>query len=185
MTDPSPLAELDTLLSNNMGRGCVLDTNLLGLHFVGTLDPLLLKDSRVNNLPGEFFLILQRCLAILQGIFVTPNLLTELHQYLRKIKRSSTRSEEMAALRKAHFAHLVTTAVQEQYFSSSSLVNEPEFQKVGLADASVISLAQEKRLLVLTTDSTLTQKLEQRGLDCVNFFHLLTPDESDSILAEL
>jgi rRNA-processing protein FCF1 len=61
--------------------------------------------------------------------------------------------------------------MEEHYVASQEVAAEDEFIKIGLTDASIFKLPKDQ-YLVLTDDFRLSQSLQHKGIDVINFNHI-------------
>jgi hypothetical protein len=161
LSDPSEAIE------SYLGKGLLIDTNLLVLFFVGLYSRkrISLFKRTVQFAPEDF-----DCLTSFMGRFkqvvTTPSILTEVSNMLGQLP-SEVR---FPVLQKFSIAirHL-----QEHFTTSSELSQETCFPRFGLTDASIVRAAQGE-FLVLTDDFRLAGYLAKRGIDALNFNHLRT-----------
>ncbi len=147
-------------------KGLIIDTNLLLLYIVGSLDPnLIQKHKRTSQFGLDDFRLLRDFLRQYERFVTTPNVLTEVSNLLSQI------GEEVAArLRIQLRAHI--KLFQEDYIASTEAAEAEEFQRLGLTDAAILLLSEED-LMVLTDDIRLYLALQNRGLNAaVNFNHI-------------
>ena len=148
-------------------RGVIVDTNLLLLLLVGSVDSaLILKYKRTHNraFTVEDYKTLLRLLAMFDIIVTTPHILTETCNFLFQIKENYGRSVALA------FAKFVV-GCRERRPESRRLVNADGFLKIGLTDASILDV-KPRRYLVVSVDAELVNRLRYRGVDAINFNHL-------------
>jgi rRNA-processing protein FCF1 len=156
---------LTALLSRFYGREVLIDTNILLMYFVGTLDPKLIPTfKRTATFTIEDYEILVRFLQLFRSIVTTPNILTEVSNLAGQI------AEPLRTRVFQIFAQAVKI-VPEQYIASSTAAENATFVRFGLTDAIIARIA-EGEVLVLTDDFRLFQYLEHSGLPVVNFNHL-------------
>lgn len=143
----------------------LVDTNILLLYIVGSLSlELIRRHRRTDKFTPEDYHLLTRLLSQFGKIVVTPNILTEVSNLLGY-------TEELAKARLLLGLASLTTTVEERYLPSSQVAQAAEFSRLGLADSSILLLAQED-LIVLTDDLPLSLALQRRGVEVVNFNHL-------------
>jgi hypothetical protein len=155
------------LLSRFRGREVLIDTNILLLYFVGSFNPSLIetfKRTRTAGFTAEDFELLVRCLQRFRSIVTTPNILTEVSNFISQI------GEPYRTGVRPFFAQAVRL-ITEQYVTSGEATEHPAFVRFGLTDA-VIKRIAEGEVLVLTDDFRLAQYLQSSGLHVVNFNHL-------------
>ncbi|NQU24184.1 MAG: hypothetical protein HQ567_23125 [Candidatus Nealsonbacteria bacterium] len=160
MTDPSI-----RLIQRFRSRGVLVDTNILLLHFVGTLDPELIpRFKRTNQFTVDDYHLLRRILDRFTCIVTTPNVLTEVSNLCGQL--GEPRKTECFR----EFGKGIQT-LDEKYVQSTTATQEETFPKLGLTDSGILHLAQGA-YLVLTDDFTLYQLLENASIAVLNFNHL-------------
>jgi rRNA-processing protein FCF1 len=147
------------------GKGLLVDTNILILYAVGRLDPhLIAKHKRTSNFTAEDYRFLKQLLRGFPRLATTPNVLTEVSNLLDQIG-GAPRARLQTVL-----GGLVEV-LDERYVPSIDATRAEEFQRLGLADSSILLLARQD-FLVLTDDLPLYLALLRRGIDAINFHHV-------------
>lgn len=149
------------------GRRLLVDTNILVLFLVGSLDPdLIAKHKRVNHFTVEDFNLVDDLLRRFGTFLTTPNVLTEVTNLAMQIGGAAkVRLPELLA------ALLQKGAFEEHTVESVEASKVQEFRRIGLTDAGIVLLAR-KEWTVLTDDFPLYLALQVRGLEAINFHHL-------------
>ena len=159
------IASLPELVKKHRGQGVLVDSNLLLLLFIGSYEKELIpKFKRTDKFLIEDFETLLNFLNFFQQIVTTPNVLTEVSNLANQLPEHT----------KAGFYSLFHSLIahwNEQFISTSRLLSDAQLRILGIADLSISALAA-RPILVLTDDFRLAGKLQQRGLDVVNFNHL-------------
>ena len=154
---------LTALVSRFRGRDVLIDTNILLMYIVGTVDPKFIPTfKRTKMFTIEDYALLRRFLGH-RSIVTTPNILTEV----------SNLAGQMAEPRRTRVFQTFAQAVRvmpEQYVHSTTATQNVAFVRLGLTDAVIARIA-EGEVLVLTDDFKLTQHLERSGLAVMNFNH--------------
>lgn len=148
-------------------RPLLLDTNLLLLYLVGGKDPLLIANSRRLNAyeESDYYLLISFIEQESFDSFVsTPHILTEASNLLGQ-EKERIKSVGREAIRE-YIQHC-----KEIVCAADLLVDEPEFQRLGLTDVA-IKMASRLPVFVLTVDALLYHHLSSEGLDAVNFNHV-------------
>jgi rRNA-processing protein FCF1 len=163
------------LISRHRQRGVLVDTNLLLLFLVGVFDPRYIsRYIRTASYDEEDFNVLAQVLQTFRRIIVTPHILTEVSNLSRDIDRG--RRYEfflfLASLLNALSGHFL---IDEQHRPAKLISTESEFPLLGLTDAAIIHRAAHHHNPVLTDDRGLSERLERRGIDRLNFQDLRTP----------
>lgn len=155
------------LIRRYQRKGLLVDSNVLLLFLVGSLDPKRIGDFKITANQGftePDFDILRTFIDNFHKIITTPHILTEVSNHAGKIK---------GAIHQIIFQKLITLVerLEECAEPTKSLVKSDAFIKFGLTDTAISFLA-EKRYLVLTVDLPLGGHLQKRGADVVNFNHM-------------
>ncbi len=154
------------LIQRYSQQGLIIDTNILLLYFVGTLNRLhIAKHKRTRQyLPSDFDLLSNLLRLFQNRIVTTPNILTEVSNLLG----------DYTTLEQKRLWSIFTAGIkmlEEKYLPSNKLCQTPIFSKFGLTDSAIIDLVKDK-YLVLTDDAMLFQYLEKSRIDAINFTHL-------------
>jgi rRNA-processing protein FCF1 len=153
------------LIERYRQAGVIVDTNLLLVYFVGTLDPRLVGSfKRTETFVLDDYRLLELLLRQFSRILTTPNILTEVSN-LSRHEGEPTRSRFFTLLQSR------TSSLNEEYIPSNEASQADSFVRFGLADACIHLLAQ-RELMVLTGDLPLYNYLQSVGIDAVNFNHL-------------
>ncbi len=143
----------------------LLDSNLLLLLLVGSVDPVYLSKTRtLQAFAPEDFDLLADILQSFRTLVITPHILTEVSNLLGKERDDICRSGREA------MAELVTKS-REESAPSIKLVAENSFLRLGLADAA-IAVAMTLPAFVLTTDGPLYRHLSSSGAAAANFNYI-------------
>jgi hypothetical protein len=151
------------LLKPYCGKPVVLDTNVLLLYWCASFDTGLVHTfKRLNSFSEDDIELLHQTLRSFETINTTPHVLTEV----------SNLANSLPAWRKegwsSHFARQVGV-VKENWISARMIVETPAIF-LGLTDAALCGLASTH--VILTIDFPLSNYLESRRLNVVNFNHL-------------
>jgi len=161
------LESLVPLVGKYRRKGLLVDTNVLLLLLVGSVDPSLVESFKITANQGfaeADFELLRAFIRTFQKVVTTPHILTEVSNQAGKLKGESHQKV---------FLGLVSLIerLEEHSETTQSLAKSEAFLKFGLTDTAISQLA-EKGYLVLTVDYPLVGHLEKRGVDAVNFNHL-------------
>jgi rRNA-processing protein FCF1 len=169
------------LIKSYKQRGILIDTNILLLWFVGSVNrQRISKFNRTEKfVPEDYDLLLRLLEYFFPKIVTTPNILTEVNSLANQIGEPE---------RSQCFAKLAESVVRldEHYIESNVAVGVNSFTRFGLTDCGILELArggthpareavpQEigNRYLVLTDDLKLAKHLQSSGVDAINFNHL-------------
>ncbi|MEX0643018.1 MAG: hypothetical protein WD468_09980 [Pirellulales bacterium] len=160
---------LQILIAKHSASGILVDSNLLFLWSVGTLDPSLVeREKGTRNYTLNDFRLLAQLLAQFKRFVTTPNILTEvsnlserLQQHIRPIFRQLIRDKFLEIL-------------DERFVTSEEAVNHDIYERLGLTDA-VIGLLADQGPLVVTNDLDLSLLLESRQVDVIHYDRTLRP----------
>jgi len=146
-------------------QGAAFDTNILLAWIVGSYDSGLLGEfKRVENFDPEDFDLLQRIVAFVGTVVVTPNVMTEVANLASQM--GEPRRESLFN----RWASQIATYV-EHYLSSAELSSRPGFARFFLTDVGLVELASRGQL-ILTDDTRLAGLISAHGGDALNFNHL-------------
>jgi hypothetical protein len=133
------------------------------LHWCASFDSGLVRTfKRLNSFSGEDIELLHRTLKLFSAISTTPHVLTEVSNLANSLPQ--WRKEDWAD----HFACQVGI-VEEKWTPAKAIVQNPAIF-LGLTDAALCMLASTH--VVLTIDFPLSNFLESRKLNVLNFNHL-------------
>jgi rRNA-processing protein FCF1 len=143
-------------------EGILIDTNILLLWFVGTVNRRRISQfNRTEKFLPEDYDLLVSILSYFSKIVTTPNVLTEVNSLVNQIGEPE-RSQCYSI-----FAQGIT-ALDEFYIESIDAVQLDNFTKYGLTDCGIVTLAKN-RYLVLTDDFKLANYLQKVDIDTINF----------------
>ena len=146
-------------------RSVVLDTNLLVLLVVGTLDRrLIATHKRTQKFTPEDFDMLASFLNGYPRIVVTPNVVTETSNLLQQTNEATGR--RLLGLLKSMLALFA-----ERFVPSTDAANAPGFLFLGVADSATLHNPPPDSVL-LTDDLPLYLQASRLGHRAVNFTHL-------------
>ena len=152
------------LVQPYLGRCAVLDTNVLLLHLLCTLDFSLLTSFKRLGMFEEYdYLLLSELLKLFPAWCTTPHVLTEV----------SNLANSLPGWRRSSWTELFSQRIQlipELFEDSARIASDASAIRFGLTDAALASLA--KAHLVVTVDWPLTGFLESRNLAVLNLQHL-------------
>ncbi|NUO79552.1 hypothetical protein HUU05_05715 [candidate division KSB1 bacterium] len=158
---------LRKLLEIYRNRGLLLDANLLLLYVVGRCDIRAVTSfKRTKVFTPEDYDLLENFVRYFSNIVATPNILTEVSNFLNQLPDN---------IKVEHFLEFadIIRSLNEKYVASAVLAIQPQFEKFGLTDFSIIAEARGK-YLVLTDDFRLSNYLQSLQVDAINFNHIRT-----------
>jgi hypothetical protein len=158
---------LAPLLQKYRGKGILVDTNLLLLLLVGSIDTRLLerfKPTANHGFTSSDYELLCWMMGQFRKILTTPHVLSEVSNLSFQPKGAPGKLllNEIIAL---------SQRADEHYEASRKLAVKDEFREFGLTDTAMANLPSNQ-YLVLTVDFPLSGWLEKQGVDVVNFTRL-------------
>jgi len=151
------------LLTRYRGKPIILDTNVLLLYWCASFDSQLIHTfKRLNSFSADDVELLDRTLEYFPAISTTPHVLTEVSNLTNALPQ--WRKDDWSH----HFARQVGV-VEEKWISAQTIVQTPAIF-LGLTDAALCALASSH--VILTIDFPLSNYLESKKLNVVNFNHL-------------
>jgi hypothetical protein len=144
----------------------ILDTNLLLLWLVARTDATLLQQyKRVQSFTYQDIELLQSLIQPYREFVTTPHILSETSNFLDQAP-SWQRTRLIDALK-----YFIRSGV-EVYRPADDLIEQEEFNALGLTDTAIAQLSTEA--VVLTVDFRLAGKIETMGGNAMNFNHYRT-----------
>ncbi|MBL0156761.1 MAG: hypothetical protein IPP47_06610 [Bryobacterales bacterium] len=145
--------------------GLLIDTNLLVLFVVGTVNPDRISNfKRTSRYTHSDFDLLCRVIGYFTPLYTLPHVMAEVSNLT-----DMTGPERLMA-RLVLKAALET--LQEPAVPSILACQNGYYQRLGLVDAAIAAASQEQRCAVLTDDLDLYVALAQQGTAVFNFAHL-------------
>jgi rRNA-processing protein FCF1 len=156
-----------SLFQSYKQKGIFIDTNILLLWFVGTVNRSRISQfNRTEKFLPEDYDLLVSILSYFSKIVTTPNVLTEVNSLINQIGEPE-RSQCYSVFAQA------MTVLDEFYIESVNAVQLDNFPKYGLTDCGIVTLAKNE-YLVLTDDFKLANYLQKVGIDTINFNNIRT-----------
>ncbi|MCB0211663.1 MAG: hypothetical protein KDJ52_20160 [Anaerolineae bacterium] len=153
------------LIQKYKTKGIIVDSNLLLFYLIGAIDLGRIKQfHRTKNFAEEDFTTLQNILQNFNTIVTTPNILTEVSNFLGQLKK------DLHALYYRGFANSIDL-LDERYVASNEVAKMPGFSWLHLTDSGIVDLAKNA-YLVITVDAPLAVYLGRQGIDVINFNHI-------------
>ena len=160
-----------SLVNKYKPKGILVDTNILILWFVGSVNRQLIpKFNRTEKFTPEDYDLLVRILASFSKIVTTPNILTEVSNLVIKDIKEPEMTKCFENLAEA-LSMMTSFKLEEHYIESHLVAGVNKISEFGITDCSILELARN-RYLVLTSEWKLTQYLESCKVDVINFNHL-------------
>ena len=146
-----------------LGKSALLDSNILLLYWAIPFDSGLIHTfKRLSSFQDSDFILLSETLKGFHSIRTTTHVLTE----VSNLANSLPGNYKVAW--SAYFADRIQK-IAEDLIPSATLASSP-LMRLGLTDAALAHLATTH--VVLTLDFPLSQSLEARGMNVINFNHL-------------
>lgn len=162
---------INYLFSRYRQKGILIDTNILLLYFVGTVNrERISRFNRTQQFVPEDYDLLLRIIGLFQKIVTTPNILTEVNSLANQLGEPE-RSQCLAIFSRVILGLDGIDILKEFYIESKTVATNQGFTKFGLTDCGIIDLVRDK-YLVLTDDLKLAAYLSKEGIDTVNFNNL-------------
>jgi len=157
---------VDLLIGRFLTKGLLIDSNLALLYLVGSHDLPLIGDGKYNKLSKyvvEDYKILVRLKKGFKKAVTTPHVLTEVSNLANDLPEQ-TKAECL----KQFYATFVE--IDELTIPSMEAAQRPEFPFLGLTDSALAHVSQQ--YLIVTDDARLVKKMNESGLEALNFNHL-------------
>jgi hypothetical protein len=157
---------VDHLIEKYQRRALLIDSNLALLYLVGGHDSRLIGDGKYNKLSNydvDDYRLLVRLKSLFRRAVTTPHVLTEVSNLVCDLPEQT----KSACLRKFHATFV---AIDELPIASMEAAQWQDFHFLGLTD-SALALVSRKNLIV-TDDARLVKKMNEAGLEALNFNHL-------------
>jgi hypothetical protein len=150
-------------LTPHLGKPVILDSNLLLFYWCSSFNPNLITTfKRLNTFQAEDVELLAETLKIFSVVRTTPHVLTEVSNLA---KLNGTYKDAWCEF----FAKQIGM-IAEIYTPSLDIALDLAALRFGLTDAALTSLA--KTHVIMTIDFPLSNSLESRRLNVINFTHL-------------
>jgi rRNA maturation endonuclease Nob1 len=151
------------LLKPFIGKPAVLDSNLLLLQWCASFDRELVRNfKRLNCFEIEDIELLSETLRLFSTVRTTPHVLTEVSNLANSLPKWM--KEDWSE----HFSQQIQVVPEE--WTSAATIATGDFMWLGLTDAALAALASTH--VIVTIDFPLSNSLESRGLNVLNFTHL-------------
>ena len=157
----------ESLLRRYRSKGLLVDTNVLLLLLVGSIDPNIISRFKITanqGFTGTDYELLRTLIGNFQKVVTTPHILAEVSNQADKFK-----SENHQRIF-SRFISLIDL-LEEHFEPAKALAGSDAFVRFGLTDTA-ISMVAAKRFLVLTVDLPLAGYLKKKGVDAINFNNL-------------
>lgn len=145
--------------------GLLLDTNVLVLFVVGTVNPRRIETfKRTRQYTIQDFDLLRRVLKKWATYYTVPHVLAEVSNLT-----------DLGGVELRHARRILRDTISvltEVGISSIEASRHSTFDALGLADASIATVARDHRCAVLTDDLDLYLQLQRDGITAINFTHI-------------
>ena len=157
---------VEVLIGKYIKRGILVDSNLALLYLVGGYDLRLVGDGKYNKLSKyavEDYELLLRLKNLFKKAVTTPHVLTEVSNLTNDLPEQ-TKAECLRRFR-ATFGE-----IDELPIASMEAAKRQDFHFLGLTDSGLAMVSRE--YLIVSDDARLVKKLNDSGLEALNFNHL-------------
>ena len=156
----------ELLIDKYKSKGILIDANLALLYFVGSNNLRLVGDGKFNKLSNytiEDFRMLLKLKKAFKKAVTTPHVLTEVSNLTGDLP-VQTKAE---CLKKFYETFV---EIDELTIPSMEAAQRPEFHFLGLTDCVLAQVS--RKFLIVTDDARLVKKMNESGLEALNFNHL-------------
>jgi len=157
---------VEVLIGKYIKRGILVDSNLALLYLVGGYDLRLVGDGKYNKLSKyavEDYELLLRLKNLFKKAVTTPHVLTEVSNLTNDLPEQ-TKAECLRRFR-ATFGE-----IDELPIASMEAAKRQDFHFLGLTDSGLAMVSRE--YLIVSDDARLVKKMNDSGLEALNFNHL-------------
>jgi len=145
--------------------GLLIDTNLLVLYAVGTVNPRRIENfKRTSQYSEEDYSLLLRVIQKITPLYTVAHVMAEVSNLT-----DLSGPERLLARR---VVKEMISILEEPPMPSARAVESRPYEGHGLADAAIATVALEHQCAVLTDDLTLYIELTLEGIPVINFNHL-------------
>ena len=156
----------EILIDKYKAKGILIDANLALLYLVGNFDLRLVGDGRFNKLSNyktDDYRLLLRLKNRFKKAFTTPHVLTEVSNLTNDLPEKT----KAKCLKKFYETFV---QIDELTIPSMDAAQRPEFHFLGLTDCALALVSD--MYLIVTDDARLVKKMNESGLEALNFNHL-------------
>jgi predicted nucleic acid-binding protein len=147
------------------GGGLLVDTNLLVLFTVGTVNRARIGTfKRTSRYTTKEFELLRRVLAKFSKVYTVAHILAEVSNL--------TDLPGMELARARRVLKVAISSLDEAEMPSIQAAEDPLYSSLGLVDAAIGAVARVHNCTVLTDDFDLYVRLSRDLVDVINFRHL-------------
>ncbi len=146
-------------------RGLLIDTNLLVLYIVGSVNRDRIEQfKRTRQYSKSDYDLLLRVLGEFKSLYTLAHVMAEVSNL--------TDLSGAERLRARQLLKDVLVILKEPALPSARAAQNDHYEQLGLVDAAIATAAREHRCAVLTDDLDLYCALSREGMDTINFTHL-------------
>jgi len=156
----------ETLIGKYISKGILIDANLALLYLVGNCDLRPVGDGKFNKLSDystDDYRILLRLKKVFNKAVTTSHVLTEVSNLTNDLPER-TKKEILQQF------HATFVTIDELRIASMEAAQRPEFPFLGLTDSALALVSRQ--YLIVTDDARLVKKMNESGLEALNFNHL-------------
>jgi len=156
----------EILIEKYRTKGILIDANLALLYLVGSFNLRLVGDGKFNKLSNyktEDYWLLLRLKDKFKKAVTTPHVLTEVSNLTNDLPEQT----KMDCLKRFYETFV---EIDELAVPSLHAMLRPEFHFLGLTDSALALVSS--RYMVVTDDARLVKKMNESGLEALNFNHL-------------
>lgn len=152
-------------MKESAGRAVLLDSNLLLVFVVGTIDQnQISRFKRTSSYTIEDYILLSSLIDSAVTLVTTPHILTEVSNLAGQL------TEPLRSAARDQLRKFVELAIEE-VTPASELVVHDSYKRLGITDAAIQTVSSD-RLTVVTDDFDLYMVGSRSGAAFINFNHL-------------
>lgn len=165
---------MNNLVKQMQKYGVLIDTNLLVLLAVGLVDPnLISKHKKLNAYTDQSFKILFGIFTSCRKILISSHIIAETSNLMTHGMYGELETNVFLALK----GIIDLEVFHELHIQAEHITKNESYLKYGISDSGLLELIKEK-IVLLTDDYRLSGYAESKGLDVLNFNHLVYALES-------
>ena len=157
----------ENIIAECSRNGILLDTELLLLLSVGVFKSSLIEKSKITNKYSvNDFKMLANIAIQYKPLYVSPQVLAEFSNHSDRLGSSVIRE----------FYKSIEKILKEQfevYIPKDVIIEEDYLSALGFADVSMLKVCEEKGCVLFTADLQLEGICRAKGLNVVNFNHII------------
>lgn len=157
---------IDEYIRAHKNYGIILDTNVFLLYLIGVYDINFIKDfKRTVKYDIEDFEWLKLVIKPFKSIYVTPQILAEAWNLFENIRDPKFSDFLDSTLH-------IFTLIDEEYINKNDIVQNSSLRHIGVTDTSIIEVAMNLNLLVITDDFRSVHHYMSRDISVLNINQL-------------